>query len=336
METCRAGSNEEPALSLDPSEEQPVRGQVVEWLMRLQEAPADRRLRAEFEAWLAQSDDHRRAYSDMAPLWQQAEEIGSIRASRQPDDRAARLPKPGRLLKRRWAVAAGLALAASLVIFVLPAVRLWLAADHQTGVAELRDVLLQDGSRVTLDAQTAIAVDYTEGRRSVTLLSGQAFFEVMPSPARPFLVKADAVTVRVTGTAFDVAASKAGVAVAVRSGSVKVSEEGRGVVADLTGGQQVQLSRNGMVARGAVSSDDVGVWRDHRLVVYDRSIRDVVQQIARHTNAVILFGDSRIADQLVTATIDLRHPREALRAVVDLKYGQITEISPYLVVISSR
>jgi len=321
---------------LDPSEEQPVRGEVVDWLMRLQEAPADRQLRAEFEAWLGQSDGHRRAYDDMAPLWQQAEEIGSIRASRQPDDRALRSPKPGRSLKRRWTVAAGLALAASLAIFVLPTVRLWLSADHHTGVAELRDVLLADGSRVTLDAQTAIAVDYAEGRRSVTLLSGQAFFEVMPLPERPFLVKADTVTVRVTGTAFDVAASTVGVAIAVRSGSVNVSEKERGVVADLIGGQQVQLSRSGMVARSTVSSDDVGVWRDHRLVVYDRSIRDVVQQIARHTKAVILFGDNRIADQRVTATIDLRHPNEALRAVVDLKYGQITEISPYIVVISSK
>lgn len=323
-------------MSLDPSEEQPVRGQVVEWLMRLQEAPDDRRLRAEFDAWLAQSDRHRRAYGDMEALWQQAAEVGSIRVARRPDDRERRRPRRSRLPYRRWLAAAGLALAASLAIFVLPTVRLWLAADYQTGVAELRDVLLEDGSRVTLDAQTAIAADYTEGRRSVTLLSGQAFFEVMPSQERPFVVKADTVAVRVTGTAFDVALSKGGVAVAVRSGSVTVTEQGRGVVAELIGGQQVQLSRDGAPARGAISSDDVGAWRDRRLVVYDTPIRDVVQQIARHTNAMILFRDSRIADQLVTATVDLRHPREALRAVVDLKYGEIVEISPYIVVISSR
>lgn len=323
-------------MSLDPSEEQPVRSQVVDWLMRLQEAPHDRRLRAEFDAWLAQSDGHRRAYDDMEPLWRQAEEVGSIRASRRSDDPERRRSKLRTPSSRHWAAAAGLALAASVAIFALPTVRLWLTADYRTGVAELRDVQLEDGSRVTLDAQTAIAVDYTEGRRSVTLLSGQAFFEVTPSQVRPFIVNADTVAVRVTGTAFDVATSEAGVAVAVRSGSVKVSEERRSVVADLTGGQQVQLSRNGAAVRGVVSSDDIGVWRDHRLVVYDRPIRDVVQQIARHTNAIILFADGRIANQPVTATVDLRHPHEALRAVVDLKYGTVTELSPYIVVISSR
>lgn len=322
-------------MTLDPSEGQPIRGQVVEWLMRLQEAPDDRRLRAEFEAWLAQSDRHRRAYDDMAPLWRQAEDVGSLRADRRPADRERLRTGPGRLRNRRWAAAAGLALAASLALFVLPTVRLWLAADHRTGVAELRDVVLDDGSRVVLDARSAIAVDYSAARRAVTLLSGQAFFEVTPSRERPFVVQADSVAVRVTGTAFSVATSEAGVAVAVRSGSVNVSEQGRSVVADLTAGQQVQLSRNGGSARGAIAPDDVGAWRDRRLVVYDMTVRDVVQQIARHTNAVILFRDSAIAEQTVTAIIDLRRPDDALRAVVELKYGRITEISPYIVVISS-
>lgn len=327
---------EEPALSLDPSKEQPIRAEVVEWLMRLQEAPHDGRLRAEFDIWLAQSDRRRRAYKDMEVLWRQAEEVGSIRANggaNAPRHQRARL---GGRLNCGWAVAAGLALAASLAILVAPAVQLRLAADYQTGVAELRDVLLEDGSRVTLDAQTAIAVAYTAGQRSVTLLSGQAFFEVVPSPARPFIVKADTVAVRVTGTTFDVATSDTGVAIAVRSGSVKVSEAGQGVVADLVGGEQARVSPRGLAARGTISSDDVGAWRDQRLVVYDRSIRDVVRQIARHTSATIVFADSRIADQQVTATIDLEDPRQALRAVVDLKYGKIVEISPFVIVISSR
>ncbi len=333
----------------EPSaDEQSLRAEAVGWLIRLQEAPGDASLRAAVDAWLAESERHRRAYADMEPLWRQAEEVGALRAararqqSRRPSRDRGRLPSrhPSRHPGRRWIAAAGLALAASLaasVAFVfLPTVRLWLAADHRTGVAELRDVLLEDGSRVILDARSAIAVDYAAGRRSVTLLAGQAFFEVTPAPARPFVVAAGTVAVRVTGTKFDVARSDSGVAVAVRSGSVTVSEQGRGDVADLTGGQQVRLAPDGAAARGAVSPDDVGSWRDRRLVVYDRPVRDVVQQIARYTDAVIVFADGRIADQLVTATVDLRRPRDALRAVVDLKHGTVTEISPYLMVISSR
>ena len=63
---------------------------------------------------------------------------------------------------------------------------------------------------------------------------------------------------------------------------------------------------------------------------------DVAREIAPHTNAAIMFTDSDIADQLVTATIDLRHPREALRAIIDLKYGKVVEFSPFVIVISSK
>jgi hypothetical protein len=38
----------------------------------------------------------------------------------------------------------------------------------------------------------------------------------------------------------------------------------------------------------------------------------------------------------LSTTIDLRHPDEALRTVVGLKYGRVMELPPYLAVISSR
>lgn len=328
---------------MDPDADQSLRGQAVEWLMRLQEAPHDARLRADLDDWLAQSDDHRRAYEDMKVLWGHAEAVGARRAAGADGSHAprtfafARTQKRGaQKRKRAWGTAAGLALAASLALFVLPRAQLWWAADHQTGTAELRDVVLDDGSRITLDARTAVSVDYTATQRTVNLLSGQAFFDVTPSRERPFVVKAEEVSVRVTGTSFGVETSGAGVTVAVRSGAVTVSERSRGTVADLKAGQKVRVSPQGIPTSGTLMPDDVAAWRDRRLVVYDAPIRDVVDQIARHTGTIIVFGDSRIADQTVTATIDLRHPDEALRTVVGLKYGRVMELSPYLAVISSR
>lgn len=323
---------------MDPDADQSLRGQAVEWLMRLQDAPHDTpqraRLQADLDDWLAQSGDHRRAYEDMKVLWGHAEAVGARRAAGADGSHAPRMLAQKR--KRGWATAAGLALAASLALFVLPRAQLWWAADHQTGTAELRDVVLDDGSRITLDARTAVSVDYTATQRTVNLLSGQAFFDVTPSRERPFVVKAEEVSVRVTGTSFGVETSGAGVTVAVRSGAVTVSERSRGTVADLKAGQKVRVSPQGTPTSGTLMPDDVAAWRDRRLVVYDAPIRDVVDQIARHTGTIIVFGDSRIADQTVTATIDLRHPDEALRTVVGLKYGRVMELSPYLAVISSR
>ncbi|WP_296342612.1 FecR domain-containing protein [Reyranella sp.] len=78
--------------------------------------------------------------------------------------------------------------------------------------AEFRDLVLEDGSRVALDAGSAIAVDYTASQCSVWLLAGQAFFEDVPSRQRPFVVAASGIDVEIAGTAFNVATSENGVA----------------------------------------------------------------------------------------------------------------------------
>jgi transmembrane sensor len=70
--------------------------------------------------------------------------------------------------------------------------------------------------------------------------------------------------------------------------------------------------------------------------VYDAVLRDVVEQIGRHTPGIIVFADSKIAGSLVSGIVNLERPVDALRAVVDLRQGRVTTISPYLTVISSR
>lgn len=215
--------------------------------------------------------------------------------------------------------------------------QLRLQADHLTGVAEQRDVTLEDGSKVVLDAGSAITVRYGATRRSVELLSGQVWFEVTTNRQRPFVVTAAGVAVTVTGTAFSVGLSGSGVSVAVQSGSVDVAlEQGVPAAATLQRGDRLQVRSDGRIKRGQISADEIASWRDLQLVVYDTPVRDVVEQLGRYRSGAIVFRDSAIADRLVTGVIDLRRPTEALHALVELQQGSLIELTPYLTIISSR
>lgn len=316
-----------------PGKSQPLRAEVVEWLMRLDAAPQDETLRAQFEAWLAESDRHRAAYAVVEPVWRLSSDIAPPAA---PDIvvSIADARRPRRPWRRTVTVVMG-AIAAGVALVFLPALQIQLRADHLTGVAEQRDITLDDGSKVALDAGSAIAVRYVASRREVELLSGQAFFEVTPNRERPFVVAAAGVTVTVTGTAFSVGRSDNGVTIAVQAGSVDVAD-GAGVASGLHRGDRLQISQGGKIARGQVAAEDVASWRDRRLVVYDMPVREVVEQIGRYRRGAIVFRDAAIADRLVTGMIDLRRPNEALQALVDLQQGAMIEITPYLSVISSR
>jgi len=319
-------------VSPAPNKGQSLRGQVIDWHFRLESAPDDQALRAEFDAWLAQSDRHRKAHETIQSIWHDAEQLQPAAPARQQAANVAKLQHTRPRSRRFYYVAA---LAACLAILMLPAVQLRLAADHMTGIAELRELMLDDGSRVTLDAASAIAVDFSTARRSIKLLSGQAFFEVVPMPDHPFVVTASDVNVTVTGTSFSVGTSDMGVGVTVETGKVRVSRDGK-ELAGLVAGERLRVDPDGAAAQESVDSGDAAAWRGQRLIVHEATVREVVEQIGRYVPGAIIFRDRQVADRRVTGVIDLRRPDEALHAVVNLQQGKILQISPYLTVISAR
>lgn len=299
----------------------------MDWLLRLEAAPDDAELRAAFEAWLAASEANREASRVMGHTWQRLGDV--VRPA----------PAVVPLARPRWprrVAAAALALAACVALYFFPALQMRVLADHMTGVAELREVVLEDGSVVHLDAGSAIAVTYVAAGRDVALLGGQAFFEVASLQNRPFRVRSGDVTVTVTGTAFGVRSSERRVFVDVQSGTVEVSA-GKGAPALLTRGQRAVVDRaSGGIVQGEVAPAEVASWRRRRLVVHDATLDDVIEELGRHHAGLILLPDRRLGPQLVTGVFDLTRPIEALTALAESQNGKLTEITPYLLVISGR
>ena len=152
----------------------------MDWLLRLEAAPDDVQLRAAFDAWLQQSDAHRDAFRVVGHTW---ERLGALPRQRLPERKAVAVAtRQASMVKRyvRTAVAAAAAAAMACLMFAFfPTLQTRLLADHATGVAELRQVVLEDGSIVHLDAGSAIDLKYGGAGREIALLAGQAFFEVV-------------------------------------------------------------------------------------------------------------------------------------------------------------
>lgn len=300
----------------------------MDWLLRLEASPGDSELRAAFEAWLAESDAHRRAFRIMGHTWDRLGDVSRPKPATVP------VARP-RL--RRLVAATAMALAACVAVYFFPALQMRVLADHMTGVAELREVVLDDGSVVHLDAASAISVKYGASGRDVSLLAGQAFFEVASLQDWPFRVRLGGVTVTVTGTAFGVRSSAQAVTVDVQSGTVEVSPgEGKPPVR-LTRGQRAVVDRaSGDIVRGEVAPGQVASWRSRRLVVHDATLDDVVEELGRHHAGLILVSDRKLGRQLVSGVFDLTRPVEALTALAESQNGKLAEITPYLLVISAR
>jgi transmembrane sensor len=319
-------------VTVDLDDSDTLRSEAADWLVRITAAPGDSTARAGLEAWLASSEAHRRAYRSVERVWTLSGQLPS--AVPAPSPTVVDLSR-ARRRRRSWGLAASV-LAACVALWFFPSLRLQFQADHLTGVAELRELTLEDGSIVHLDAASAIAVRYDEGHRAVELLAGQAFFKVVSARDRPFVVTAGNVTVTVRGTAFDVGSFRNGVSVGVQSGTVEILVSGgeRNLLSTLTQGERMVVDKHGGVVRSQIAPADVASWREHRLVVDGATLGEVVDELGRHHRGLILVRDRRLADSRITGVFDLRRPLEALHTVARTQHGSVVELSPYLTIVS--
>lgn len=64
------------------------------------------------------------------------------------------------------------------------------ADSYATDVGGFQRLPLADGSRVDINTNSRLDVDYSEAARRIDLAQGEAFFKVAKNPARPFVVHA--------------------------------------------------------------------------------------------------------------------------------------------------
>ncbi|MBO9652893.1 MAG: FecR family protein [Agrobacterium tumefaciens] len=304
--------------------------EAADWLLRLQKGATEPRLKAEFERWLAASLGNRLAWERTCKVWRN---LGLV----EPEfknlwEDAPHLPgeaatKPSR---RRWSVRhyAGVAVAAAslcLAVLFVPAFFVRFEADYQTSTAEARTITLEDGSRVELAAASALSTNFKDGRRTVKVLKGEAFFDVVPDKTRPFVVEAKNVTVQVLGTAFDVDLTDGVTQVALAHGSVEASFR-NAPPTRLVPGEMLIVDASGAIRKENVSVEDIGGWRKGELYVVDATIGSVVEQIQRYHPAWLTMADKRLAEQRVTGFYNLRDPDRALEALVEPYRGKVHAI----------
>lgn len=307
--------------------------EAIEWLIALQEDPDDRALKARFTDWRTATPQNDAAWAEAAATWDVLGAVPSARdADAQPDGDAA---SPVWRSRRGALAGAGLALvAASFFLFFLPNLNLWREADYSTGIAELRQVTLDDGTLVHLSANSAIDVAYAPGQRLVRLLAGEAFFEVTPNPLRPFVVDAGEVDATVLGTAFDMRLMAQGAVVAVEHGRVAVSHPASGTSTGhpLQAGDWAEVSRSGTVARGRMAPEQVAAWRQGKLVVDEAAVGDVIDQLRRYYPGTIVVMAPGLSSRHVTGVYRLDDPESAVRAIAEAHGAIARQIGPGLVI----
>lgn len=331
-------------MPLMMTENATVHEQVALWIVHLasgEASDADHRM---FENWLAEDLSRRQEYQRATRLWagmEGAEELAGMVAvsglqAKEPEGMSATLFA---WLSGPWLLGWGVnrAFAATAVAFAIVVtgflavqydLHLLKGSAHATEVAEIRDIVLPDGSLVTLGARSSITTDFTEEERRVTLGRGEAFFAVEKDVARPFIVVAGDTRVRVVGTKFDMRHGVDEVKVSVLEGRVEVERisqsegtpdiinSGTGKTKNiLTAGQETISVAGGVTIVRERLVQKVATWRSGRLVYANETLREVVADANRYYDGEIILASRELGDLRVTASFKSGQVEQMIRSL---------------------
>jgi transmembrane sensor len=311
-----------------------VNAQILEeasnWFVEFSEGEITAAARADFNQWLRMSPEHVRAYLQISALWNDVPLLGKSREL-DADQMIAQARRRSNIVElsaearnnlrksgahsvsvRRPPTVRHLALAASVALLAAAGWVIWaqsVRGAYSTGVGEQRSITLADGSTVELNARSGVRVRFTGQERRVSLLQGEALFQVAKDVSRPFVVFSEGTRVRAVGTQFDVNQTRIGTTVTVVEGRVALlsdsdtaahaampsNETRQAAPLFLGAGEQVTVTGRASHPPTRIDANAVTAWRERKLHFASAPLTEVADEYNRYHEQQLIIRDPSLA-----------------------------------------
>lgn len=179
----------------------------------------------------------------------------------------------------------------------------------ETASGEHRTIALQDGSYVVMNGDTELRLSSLESRH-VTMVRGEALFDVVHDENRPFIVDAGDTKLVDLGTVFNVVNQDGHFDVAVAEGVVEyqANQENIRLVA---GEALVRKGKTALADRRSVPKSAIGTWRSGYLQYDGDVLSAVAGDLSRNIGRPVKVS-SNIAQRRLYGTIMLDDSSEVV------------------------
>jgi transmembrane sensor len=291
-----------------------VDAQAAQWIARLDRG-LSRDEEQQLQDWLTEKEAHRRALLAMAELWDKMDDLSRL---------ASLFEHPTKRPRSRHYIRSFSAIAASFVIICAVFLATFIgltepkvneqATYYQTAIGDQSVVELPDSSRLTLNTNTSVKVEFSRDRRLLILERGEIHIEVAHDKSRPLSVLVQDKIIEAVGTAFNVrVASQKEVEVIVTDGIVRVgqglskgahiqvaqqfAEQAQSAQSLVKGEKLVLGTKKPAVEKIEESGLSVQLsWRDGNLVFRGETLSDALIEISRYTDTSFEIADAQLRD----------------------------------------
>jgi transmembrane sensor len=313
--------------------------QAAAWRVRL--AENDLEECPELSAWLEEDPRHAQAWKLIQDDWALFGEYASSPELLELRSQAlAHAHEAGRgrwTRSRKLAITRRLGLAAAVALLAVGGAVFWMKQPevYVTRAGERRVVTLADRSQVALDSSSEVRVQYSAHARELTLVRGQARFDVAHDVARPFSVSADGHEVIATGTSFNVDLFGPSLLVTLIEGRVVVSSTTPQLELakvdtpipriTLDVGEQVVFTPKAPPSVVHVNIGQATAWENGEIVSDNDTLATLVGRMNRYAQHALIIGDPETAQLRISGVFH-----------TDDVEGFVSTIEAYLPVVAEK
>jgi transmembrane sensor len=240
------------------------------------------------------------------------------------------------------------ALAAALILgLLLPGALTYWRSFHgasqqfASGVGQRRQITLQDGSRLSLDSDSVVEVNFRSTARSLTLVRGQARFQVAHDASRPFTVAVAGQRVVATGTDFTVERLSAQTIVTLLTGGVAVEPNRADSLWDrvlprrlanaavrLRPRRQLVITDAGTARIGPINPANAISWESGMLTFNSEPLSTAAERFNRSNSLKLRVADQAVGHIRVSGTFPVSDPATFAMAVGRLHHVAVNASGP--------
>jgi transmembrane sensor len=305
---------------------------------------------AAFREWINRSPQHSHEIKRLSALWGDLNLLTELAVPVKKSPLALK----DSLLRRGAVLAATAALSVAMTVWYFSSQTPDAAvhALYSTSVGEQKQVTLTDGSKILLNTDSRIEVDYSKAQRDVHLVRGEAYFEVAHSIQRPFFVRAGSNIVRAVGTAFTVHLKQRDVEVIVTEGTVELSavpNDGavpavKNLIKSATKLADVKAGQSAAIDQEVESIEPVQPleikrklsWREGVLSFSGEPLEQVVAEVSRYTPINIVITDPAIRNVRIGGYFKVGET-DAMLEALETSFGvRVNRVSDKLVYLAAK
>lgn len=212
-------------------------------------------------------------------------------------------------------------------------------ADLKTNTGEMQSFTLDDGSKVTLGARSAINLNFKTDQRQIDLIQGDIYIDVAKDPNRPLIIHTPQADYKALGTRFivyqypkhnvlNMLHSKVE-ATALQSNHLsKVVQQGENITAGSQGLSQI-------------SDIDIAAtafaWQKQQILANDLPLSDLLTRLERYHHQYLIFNRASLQQYKVSGVINTQQDLEKTLALLAMQYPlKIKKIGQYVITISTE